>query len=265
MDTSIERNPGLRAFLLTAMFYPLMIAWSIVGIVCSPALIAILKIASGWEIARVVRYWIKVHGRGLIVIVSPFVRFRKEDLETVPLPSILVVNHLSFVDGYYMASLPFHDLTFAVGAWPFKMYWYTAFMRLARYIDVENVAWDDAVATCRRAASKNGCVLFFPEGHRSRDRRLQPFYSGAFRMAIETGLPLVPLCITGTDILLPPGEHWLHPADVRLRALPAVDPAGFEGPSGPTRLSNVVRERMTTALEEMRGAAGGSRKDGTIS
>jgi hypothetical protein len=40
-----------------------------------------------------------------------------------------------------------------------------------RYIDVENVAWDVAVATCRRAASKNGCVLFFPEGHRSRDRR----------------------------------------------------------------------------------------------
>jgi 1-acyl-sn-glycerol-3-phosphate acyltransferase len=263
MDTSIERKPGLRAFLLTAMFYPLMIGWTLVGIVCSPALIAILKIATGWEIARVVRYWIKVHGRGLIVIVSPFVRFRKEDLETIPLPAILVVNHLSFVDGYYMASLPFHDLTFAVGAWPFRMYWYTAFMRLSRYIDVENVAWNDAVAICRRAASKNGCVLFFPEGHRSRDRRLQPFYSGAFRMAIETGLPLVPLCITGTDILLPPEKHWLHPADVRLRALPAVDPAGFQGPSGPTRFSNFVRERMAAALEGMRESAGGSRKDGT--
>ena len=264
MDPSSERKPGFRAFLLTAMFYPLMIAWTLVSIVCSPALIAILKIATGWEIARVVRYWILVHGRGLMVIVSPFVRFRKEDLETIPRPSILVVNHLSFVDGYYMASLPFSDLTFAVGAWPFKMYWYTAFMRLARYIDVENVAWDDAVEICRRAASKNGCVLFFPEGHRSRDRRLQPFYSGAFRMAIETGLPLVPLCITGTDILLPPGEHWLHPADVRLRALPALDPAGFEGPSGSTRLSNFVRERMEAALEEMQGTPGGSGKDGTI-
>jgi len=252
METSIERKPCLRAFLLTAMFYPLMIAWTIVGIVCSPALIAILKIATGWEVARVVRYWIKVHGRGLIVIVSPFVRLRKKDLETIPRPSILVVNHHSFVDGYYMAALPFHDITFAVGAWPFKMYWYTAFMRLARYIDVENVAWEDAVATCRRAASKNGCTLFFPEGHRSRDHRLQPFYSGAFRMAIETGLPLVPLCITGTDILLPPGEHWLHPADVRLRALPGFDPADCTGPGGPTRMCNAVRERMAGELEEMR-------------
>jgi len=264
MDESIERKPGLRAFLLTAMFYPLMIAWTLAGIVCSPVLIAILKIATGWDTARVVRYWILVHGRGLTVIVSPFVRFGKKDLETIARPSILVVNHLSFVDGYYMASLPFHDITFAVGAWPFRMYWYTAFMRLGRYIDVENVAWTDAVAICRHAASKNGCVLFFPEGHRSRNRRLQPFYSGAFRMAIETGLPVVPLCITGTDVLLPPGEHWLHPADVRLRALPAIDPAGFHGPSGPTRLSNFVKERMATALDEMRGAAGGSRKAGTV-
>ncbi|MGZ8447699.1 MAG: lysophospholipid acyltransferase family protein [Candidatus Deferrimicrobiaceae bacterium] len=265
MDTSIDRKPGLRAVLLTAMFYPLMIAWTLVGVVCSPALIAILAIATGWEIDRVVRYWIKVHGRGLIVIVSPFVRFRKEGLETIPLPSILVVNHLSFVDGYYMASLPFHDLTFAVGAWPFRMYWYTAFMRLARYIDVESIAWNDAVAICRRAASKNGCVLFFPEGHRSRDRRLQPFYSGAFRMAIETGLPLVPLCITGTDVLLPPGKHWLHPADVKLRALPALDPARFRGASGPTRFCNDVRERMAIALDEMRGTPCESSEGGTVS
>ncbi|MGZ8463330.1 MAG: lysophospholipid acyltransferase family protein, partial [Candidatus Deferrimicrobiaceae bacterium] len=246
-------------------FYPLMIAWTLVGVVCSPALIAILAIATGWEIDRVVRYWIKVHGRGLIVIVSPFVRFRKEGMETIPLPSILVVNHLSFVDGYYMASLPFHDLTFAVGAWPFRMYWYTAFMRLARYIDVESIAWNDAVAICRRAASKNGCVLFVPEGHRSRDRRLQPFYSGAFRMAIETGLPLVPLCITGTDVLLPPGKHWLHPADVKLRALPALDPARFRGASGPTRFCNDVRERMAIALDEMRGTPCESSEGGTVS
>lgn len=258
MDETSVRRPGFRAFLMTAMFYPAMIAWTLAGIACSPFLIAILKLATGWEIDRVVRYWIKVHGRGLTVIVSPFVRFRKENLETIPLPSVLVVNHLSFVDGYYMATLPFHDLTFAVGAWPFRMYWYTAFMRLARYIDVEHIAWNDAVGICRRAAAGNGCVLFFPEGHRSRDRRLQSFYSGAFRMAIETGLPLVPLCITGTDILLPPGKRWLHPADVRLRALPAVDPAGFRGTSGPTRFSVFVRDRMATALEEMRGAAAGS-------
>jgi len=207
MHTGIDRKPGIRALLLTAMFYPLMTAWVLASVAVSPFLIAILRAATGWDIGRVVRFWIRVHGKGLLAIVSPFVRFRKEGLESIPRPCILAANHLSFVDGYCMAALPFHDMAFAVGAWPFKMLWYTPFMRLARYLDVENTGWDDAVALCLRVSSKGGSMLFFPEGHRSRDRRLQPFHSGCFRMAIETGLPLVPLCIAGTDVLLPPGKY----------------------------------------------------------
>jgi len=67
-----------------------------------------------------------------------------------------------------------------------------------------------------------------PEGHRSRDRRLQPFYSGAFRMAIETGLPWCRFA-SPAPTSSSPGGALAPPADVRLRALPAVDPAGFQG------------------------------------
>lgn len=239
------------AFFPTLMFYPTMVAWIVVGVVFSPLAIAVVKLASGWETARVARYLVKVHGRGVMWILSPFVRFEKENLDAIPLPCIMVVNHLSFFDGYYMASMPFFDLTFAVGSWPFRMFWYTAMMRLARYLDVESIPWPDAVAACRRAASKGGAILFFPEGHRSRTGELQKFFSGAFRMAIETGLPLVPLCITGTRVLLPPGRRWLSPARVRLRALPPLDPADFQGPAGPARLSNLVRERMAANIESM--------------
>jgi 1-acyl-sn-glycerol-3-phosphate acyltransferase len=249
MREGIERKPGFGAILLTAMFYPLMAAWVLAGIAVSPLLIAFLKAATGWDIGRVMRYWIWVHGKGLLAIVSPFVRFRKEGLEGIPRPCILAANHLSFVDGYLMSGLPFHDVTFAVGAWPFKMLWYAPFMRLAGYLEVENTDWKDAVALCGKVSSNRGTMLFFPEGHRSTDGRLQPFHSGCFRMAIETGLPLVPLCISGTDVLLPPGKHWLHPARVRLKALPAVDPADYGGPGGVSRMSNAVRKRMEEAIE----------------
>jgi 1-acyl-sn-glycerol-3-phosphate acyltransferase len=252
MHTGIDRIPGIRAILLTAMFYPLMAAWVLGSAAVSPFLIAIHRAVSGWDLGRVVRFWIRVHGKGLLAIVSPFVRFRREGLEGIPRPSILVANHLSFVDGYCMAALPFHDMAFAVGAWPFKMIWYTPFMRLARYLDVENTGWNDAVALCRQVSSKGGSMLFFPEGHRSRDGRLQPFHSGGFRMAIETGLPLVPLCITGTDVLLPPGSYRLHPAEIRLKALPAFDPAEYGGPGGPARMCKAVRAAMEGAIAEMR-------------
>jgi 1-acyl-sn-glycerol-3-phosphate acyltransferase len=254
MRTQTARKPGLGAFLLTATFYPLMAVWVLGGVASAPLLIAALWAATGWDLGRVVRFWIKVHGKGLLAIVSPFVRLRTEGVEGIPWPCILVANHLSFVDGYCMAALPFFDLTFVVGAWPFRMVWYRPFMRLARYIDAENTGWEDAVSHCREAASKGGSMLFFPEGHRSRDRRLQPFHSGGFRMAIETGLPLVPLCISGTDVFLPPGSYWLHPARIRLKALAAVYPGEFRGPGGPARMGRAVRARMERAIETMEAA-----------
>lgn len=251
MPLAPGRTRRIRAFLPTLFFYPMMAAWTVVGVAISPLAIAAVKIASGWEMERVARYLIKIHGKGVLWILSPFVRFEKENLENIPVPCIMVVNHLSFFDSYYMASMPFFDLTFAVGAWPFRMFWYTAMMRLARYLDVDSVPWPEAVEACRRAASRGGAILFFPEGHRSRTGELQKFYSGAFRMSLETGLPLVPLCIAGTGVLLPPGSRWLHPANVRLKALPPVDPADFHGPAGPARMSNSVREKMAENIKSM--------------
>lgn len=59
---------------------------------------------------------------------------------------------------------------------------------------------------------KNGiCVLFFPEGTRSRTDEMLPFKKGAFRFAIELGLPILPVTILGTDKVLPSGGVNLLP------------------------------------------------------
>lgn len=243
------------ALLLTLIFYPLMFLWCVVGLLAWPIAFIIAKLGTSWGVDRIVRLIIWIHGRGLIAIVSPFVSLTRESLSEIKRPCILVVNHQSFFDGYFMAALPFHDITFAVGSWPFKMYWYTMFMRLARYLDVENMAWDTARETCLSAFANGGAVLFFPEGHRSRTGKLQQFYSGAFRMSVDTGIPIVPLCITGTGQLLPPGRSWLHPAKVTLKALPPVNPAPFTGSNGHVRLRKHVRSLMAAYLHDTQGYA----------
>jgi 1-acyl-sn-glycerol-3-phosphate acyltransferase len=225
-----------------------MTLWIVTGILTAPFFLAIWKVCTGWDWGRIVRHLISIHGYGLIVIVSPFVRFRGEGLDRIERPCIMVVNHLSFFDSYFMAALPFHDIIFAVGAWPFKMYWYTLFMRLARYLNVENDPWDEVVRTCRESFALKGAVLFFPEGHRSKTGKLQPFYSGAFRLSKETGVPIVPLCITGTGTMLPPGHSFLHPARVRLTALPPVYPADFPGHSGHFGMRQAVHDQIEHAL-----------------
>lgn len=54
-------------------------------------------------------------------------------------------------------------------------------------------------------------VLFFPEGTRSRDGRLRTFKKGAFRMALDLNLPILPITITGTREILPSDTLDLYP------------------------------------------------------
>jgi 1-acyl-sn-glycerol-3-phosphate acyltransferase len=76
-----------------------------------------------------------------------------------------------------------------------------------------------AVATLEDAKTKivdGTSVMFFPEGTRSRDGKLRGFKKGAFRMAIDLGLPILPLTVTGTRDVLPADTSDLLPGSSRL-------------------------------------------------
>lgn len=71
-----------------------------------------------------------------------------------------------------------------------------------------------AIASLNQARARlaNGAsVLFFPEGTRSRDGHLKPFKKGAFKMAQDLQLPVLPVTLTGTFEILPPGTARLRP------------------------------------------------------
>jgi len=69
-------------------------------------------------------------------------------------------------------------------------------------------------------------VMFFPEGTRSRDGRLKRFKRGAFRMAVDLGLPILPLTVTGTRNVLPADTADLMPGRARLIIHPPVSVDG---------------------------------------
>ena len=85
------------------------------------------------------------------------------------------------------------------------------------FIDRSNHA--AAIATLEAARTKivdGTSVIFFPEGTRSTDGRLLRFKRGAFRMAIDLGLPILPLTVTGTRDVLPANTSDLMPGSARL-------------------------------------------------
>lgn len=243
----------LAALLMNLTVYPLLVLWTLLGLATLPLTLPLTRLVTGWSTERGMRFIIWVYGQGWLLIMRPFVSFEREGLDPAKLraPAILVVNHLSFFDTYCMALLPCFDVNFAVRSWPFRMIFYGFIMRRAGYLDVESMNWREALAAGQGVLAQPALQLFFPEGHRSRDGRLQRFYSGAFRLATETGTKVIPLCLTGTDTLLPPGRFWLRPARVRLQALDPVDPADFPGENGHVAMRKAVKERMRRHLEGM--------------
>jgi 1-acyl-sn-glycerol-3-phosphate acyltransferase len=67
----------------------------------------------------------------------------------------------------------------------------------------------------------------FPEGTRSQDGTLRRFKKGAFVMAIEAGVPVVPVSIAGTQKLMRKGDWIIHPGEVTVRFGPAVDSSDY--------------------------------------
>ena len=65
-------------------------------------------------------------------------------------------------------------------------------------------------------------VVFFPEGTRSRENRMRPFKKGAFRMALDLQLPILPITIRGTREILPSDTTSLYPGRATMIIHPAI-------------------------------------------
>ena len=87
-------------------------------------------------------------------------------------------------------------------------------------------------------------ILFFPEGTRSLDGRLQTFKKGAFRTAIDTGLPVLPVSVIGAHEVLPAKTLKLFPGRIRLVVHPPIESAGADV----NELMRRSREAVASAL-----------------
>lgn len=95
--------------------------------------------------------------------------------------------------------------------------------------------------------------MMFPEGTRSEDGEIQPFRGGAFNMALDAKVPVVPIVLYGTYSILPRKKpftiKWNQ--DVIVRVLPPVMPEEFEGKPG--KMKDHVHKLMVDTLDDLRG------------
>ncbi len=87
-------------------------------------------------------------------------------------------------------------------------------------------------------------ILIFPEGTQNRTTEpLQPFYDGAFRIAIETQQPILPMVILNAGKLMPPRRMFIQPGTITIRINPEIPTSGMTFADIPA-LKEKVRSEM---------------------
>jgi 1-acyl-sn-glycerol-3-phosphate acyltransferase len=204
------------------------------------------------------------------LVVSPIWRVRVTGRERLPWrgPAVLVANHLSMLDILVLYAL-FRPFKWVAKAELFRVpfvgwnMWINDYVGLRRG-DRESIR--KMMEHCRAHLARGTPVLLFPEGTRSRDGHLQAFKDGAFRLAVEANVPVIPIVVMGTAEVLPKNGFMLRKRmDARVQVLEPLHPSAYGSVDA---LREASRAAIAAALPEANrplprpapaGAAGGER------
>ena len=199
--------------------------------------------------ARTLRAWMRPWGRAILA--GAGIRVHVEQRAPLPEgPVVFVSNHVNLLDvPVTMAVLP-RDFLFVarreLRAWP-VIGWVlekTACLFIAR----DNPR--QSVADLRRAAERirgGDSVLLYPEGGRSYAHALAPFMRGPFVLAIEAGVPVVPLTMVGHAGVLSVRDRAARPGETRFVIGAPIETAGMVRADAP-RLQAQVRQAIEAEL-----------------
>jgi glycerol-3-phosphate dehydrogenase (NAD(P)+) len=131
-------------------------------------------------------------------------------------PLLLASNHRSFLDPFVIGTLVRRPVYYMAKRELFEKRWQAVLLNALGAFPVDRGAGDsDAMDTARAILARGDCVVVFPEGTRMRPGPLGQPRRGVGRLALETGAPVVPVAVIGSDTVR---RGWrIRPRKVRLR------------------------------------------------
>src|SRR5689334_13020901 len=190
-------------------------------------------------------------------------RPKVEGLDYVPQsgPMILASNHLAVADSFFLPLVVSRRITFLAKAeyftgtglsgW-FQRWFYTA----AGQVPIDRTDADSAQAaltTAERILDEGKLLGMYPEGTRSPDGRLYKGKTGLARLALESGVPVIPVAMIGTNVVNPPGKKMLRFGRVTVRFGKPMDFSRFEGMAGNHFIERAVTDEV---IYELMGLSG---------
>jgi 1-acyl-sn-glycerol-3-phosphate acyltransferase len=209
--TASPRRPVLLNYIHSVIAIPLIYLYTIV--MGSISLLLSLYDPEGKKQHWCARVWCRMIAR------TAGVRVRVHGAQHIePGTSyVFLSTHQSYMDIPAMLGYLPAQLRIAAKKVLFRIPFMGWHLTRAGHIPVDRSSTQNAVSSMQKAASylrRGICAFVFPEGTRSRDGYLHKFKKGGFKLAIQAGVPIIPISIIGSRQVLPPDEIIFRPGPI---------------------------------------------------
>jgi 1-acyl-sn-glycerol-3-phosphate acyltransferase len=201
------------------------------------------------------------------ILMGPLLRLlgrpKVTGLEYVPDegPVLLASNHLAVVDSFYLPLVLRRRIFFLAKAEYFtgtgiKGKLIKFFYSSTGQVPIDRTNADsaaDALAAAAKILDQGKLLGMYPEGTRSPDGKLYKGKTGLARIALETGIPVIPVAMINTDVVNPPGSKMWHFARVEVKFGKPMDFRRFEGLAGNRFIERAVIDEVMYELMRLSG------------
>ena len=154
-----------------------------------------------------------------VALMKLYFRLESRGTEHVPREGavLIVANHSSVLDPPLVGGAAPRPLTFLAKAELFRVPGFGALIRRLNAKPLRREGADpSALRAAQRVLQEGGALLVFPEGTRGEEGVLRPAKPGAALLAMQTGVPVVPVYVSGSGRAWPRGRRLPRPAKVRV-------------------------------------------------
>jgi 1-acyl-sn-glycerol-3-phosphate acyltransferase len=199
----------------------------------------------------------RVFCRGIMSLMGWRVEVANRDRLDSSRPCVFVGNHQSFLDVVTFGSI-FPKRTVSAGKREIgRIPIFGWFYRLSGNLVIDRAnplaARDSLDAAARTIRDERVSVWFMPEGHRNAGPELLPFKTGAFRLALAAGVPIVPIVAAPLDRIADTKLHRARPGTLRVTVLDPIPPDESSA-RAVAELADATRTAMQKELDRLRGS-----------
>ena len=236
LDLHMASRPGWARRAWNGLQLAFTLAWT-AGLITLALIVRVLTLGQRWPLRMAARCWAPglLGGAGAMLVVEGADRIDWSK------PCILASNHQSIIDICVLFRAVPVPLRFVLKQEMTRVPFVGWYAKATGMVFIDRGKARDAQRNLlaiadRLRGGQHLCV--FPEGTRSRDGQVGTFKSGPFQLAIQAGVPVVPVAMEGTGHVVPPHGFEVRPGTIRVR---------FGTPIPTDQL--VVRDRQTLARQ----------------